>query len=204
MLYKNLIVQNDLKEMLEDKNISWEKLKDSSVLITGGTGMLAKYITYLLIYMNEKMNYNITICVLVRNLEKAVQDFGEYIALDYLRIINQDICNKIEIDYKVDYIIHAAGSCSAYCIKKDPIGIIDANTIIANPNIIICLKDQLSVDFLFTSIFSFFIINLHFCTLINCCLKIIPYNIRQLFINFVARKYTLFKFHEYHLIQQNI
>lgn len=27
MLYKNLIVQNDLKEMLEDKNISWDKLK---------------------------------------------------------------------------------------------------------------------------------------------------------------------------------
>ena len=51
MLYKNLIVQNDLKEMLEDKNISWEKLKDSSVLITGGTGMLAKYITLSLIHI---------------------------------------------------------------------------------------------------------------------------------------------------------
>ena len=57
MLYKNLIVQNDLKEMLEDKNISWDKLKNNAVLITGATGMLAKYITYLLIYMNEEMNY---------------------------------------------------------------------------------------------------------------------------------------------------
>ena len=50
MLYNNLIVQNDLKEMLEDKNISWDKLKNNAVLITGATGMLAKYITYLLFW----------------------------------------------------------------------------------------------------------------------------------------------------------
>lgn len=39
MLYKNEIVQNDIKEILGDGNISWEKLKNSSVLITGATGM---------------------------------------------------------------------------------------------------------------------------------------------------------------------
>ena len=38
MLYNNLIVQNDLKEMLEDKNISWDKLKNNAVLITGAQG----------------------------------------------------------------------------------------------------------------------------------------------------------------------
>ena len=79
MLYKNEIVQNDIKEILGDGNISWEKLKNSSVLITGATGMLARYITYLFIYMNERMNYNIKIYILVRNKEKAIGDFGEYI-----------------------------------------------------------------------------------------------------------------------------
>ena len=129
MLYKNEIVQNDIKEILGDENISWEKLKDSSVLITGATGMLAKYITYLFIYMNERMNYNIKIYILVRNREKAILDFGEYIRLDYMELINQDICDKLDLNDSVDYIIHAAGSCSAYCIKTNPIGIIDANTI---------------------------------------------------------------------------
>lgn len=141
MLYKNTIVQKDLKEMLEDKNIYWEKLKNSSVLITGATGMLAKYITYLLIYMNQELNYNITIYILVRNMERALQDFGEYIGIDYMKVINQDICEKIELDYKIDYIIHAAGSCSAYCIKTDPIGIIDANTI-GVKNILEYAKDK--------------------------------------------------------------
>jgi UDP-glucuronate decarboxylase len=129
MLYKNEIVQNDIKEILGDGNISWEKLKNSSVLITGATGMLARYITYLFIYMNERMNYNIKIYILVRNKEKAIGDFGEYIRLDYMELINQDICDKLYLNDNVDYIIHAAGSCSAYCIKTNPIGIIDANTI---------------------------------------------------------------------------
>lgn len=129
MLYKNLIVQNDLKEMLEDKNISWDKLKNNAVLITGATGMLAKYITYLLIYMNEEMNYNVNIYILVRNMEKAIYNFGEYIEKDYFNVINQDICDELELKDKVDYIIHAAGSCSVYCIKTNPVGIIDANTI---------------------------------------------------------------------------
>ena len=113
MLYNNLIVQNDLKEMLEDKNISWDKLKNNAVLITGATGMLAKYITYLLIYMNEEMNYNVNIYILVRNMEKAIYNFGEYIEKDYFNVINQDICDELELKDKVDYIIHAAGSCSA-------------------------------------------------------------------------------------------
>ena len=71
MLYKSRIVQNDLKEILADDNVMWKKLKNSSVLVTGATGMLARYITYLLIYMNEQMDYNIKIYILVRNKEKA-------------------------------------------------------------------------------------------------------------------------------------
>lgn len=150
MLYNNLIVQNDLKEMLEDKNISWDKLKNNAVLITGATGMLAKYITYLLIYMNEEMNYNVNIYILVRNMEKAIYNFGEYIEKDYFNVINQDICDELELKDKVDYIIHAAGSCSAYCIKTNPVGIIDANTI-GVKNILEYAKDKDIKNILYVS-----------------------------------------------------
>ena len=150
MLYKNLIVQNDLKEMLEDKNISWDKLKNNAVLITGATGMLAKYITYLLIYMNEEMNYNVNIYILVRNMEKAIYNFGEYIEKDYFNVINQDICDELELKDKVDYIIHAAGSCSVYCIKTNPVGIIDANTI-GVKNILEYAKDKDIKNILYVS-----------------------------------------------------
>lgn len=150
MLYNNIIVQNDLKEILDDKTITWEKLKNSSVLITGATGMLARYITYLLIYMNDKMYYNIKIYILVRNKAKAVADFGTYIESRYVNVINQDICDKMVIDYKMDYIVHAAGSCSAYCIKTDPIGIIDANTI-GVKNILEYAKDKKVKNILYVS-----------------------------------------------------
>ena len=150
MLYKSRIVQNDLKEILADNNIMWKKLKNSSVLVTGATGMLARYITYLLIYMNEQMDYNIRIYILVRNKEKASTYFGEYLDLENVIVINQDICDKLELNSRVDYIIHAAGSCSAYCIKTNPIGIIDANTI-GVKNILEYAKDKNIKNILYVS-----------------------------------------------------
>lgn len=127
-LYENKIVQNDLSEIVKNiKNI--EDLKNSSVLITGATGMLATYITYTLMYLNEKENYNIQIFALVRSEEKAKQKFGDFLQNSNFKLVIQDVTKSIEIFDKIDYIIHSAGSASPYFILNDPVGIIKANTI---------------------------------------------------------------------------
>lgn len=127
-LYENKIVQNDLKEIITNiKNI--EQLKNSSVLITGATGMLATYITCTLMYLNEREDYNIHIYALVRNDNKLKDKFGEYINDEHFHIVLQDVIDEIKIENKIDYIIHSAGSASPYFIVNDPVGIIKANTL---------------------------------------------------------------------------
>lgn len=127
-LYENEIVQNDLNEIFSNiKNI--EQLKNSSVLITGATGMLATYITCTLIYLNQKENYNIQIYALVRSENKLREKFGEYVEDEHFHIVVQDVIDEIKIDEKIDYIIHSAGSASPYFILNDPVGIIKANTL---------------------------------------------------------------------------
>lgn len=127
-LYKNEIVQKDLIEITENiKNL--EALKNTSILITGATGMLATYVTYTLMYLNEKENYNIQIFALVRSEEKAKQKFGKFLQNPNFKLVIQDVTKSIEISEKIDYIIHSAGSASPYFIVNDPVGIIKANTL---------------------------------------------------------------------------
>lgn len=127
-LFENEIVQNDLSEICSNiENI--EKLKNSSVLITGATGMLATYITSSLIYINKNLGYNIQIYALLRNSDKAKEKFGDYVENLNFHLVIQDVTEEIKINEKIDYIIHSAGSASPYFILNDPVGIIKANTL---------------------------------------------------------------------------
>lgn len=127
-LYENKIVQKDLSEIVQNiKNV--EMLKNASVLITGATGMIATYITYTLLHLNEKKNYHIQIFALVRSEEKARQKFGDFVENPNFHLVVQDVTEEIKITDKIDYIIHAAGSASPHFIVNDPVGIIKANTI---------------------------------------------------------------------------
>ena len=51
----------DLNNLIKIDFIDWEKLRDSSVLITGATGQIGSEIVKLLLYLNEKKSLNINI-----------------------------------------------------------------------------------------------------------------------------------------------
>lgn len=124
--YKNKIVLNDLQE-LHKSSVNWKYLKDQTILITGATGMLASYFTFMLLFLNEHEKLNIRIRLLARNREKLIQIFGE--ENEALEFIVQDVCDEIDYNNRIDFIFHAAGAASPYYIIHDPVGIIKANTL---------------------------------------------------------------------------
>ncbi len=122
--YHHSQVQEDLKQLLE-QNIPWHLLKDKTVLITGATGMLASYVGFTLLYLNEQLDLNIKPVFLARSEQKLKQVYGD--ALVNTCTLVQDVCEPIKYDGNVDYIFHAAGAASPYHIVNDPVGIINAN-----------------------------------------------------------------------------
>lgn len=127
MDYSNQIVRGDMED-LAGRDLPYEQLKGSSVLITGASGMLATYLVYFFMYLNETRDYGIQVTALVRNEKKAKEKFAAFDGNRYFALQVQDVCEKIEIEKKVDFIIHAAGNASPYFILHDPVGIIAANT----------------------------------------------------------------------------
>lgn len=112
---------------LATADLSWEKLKNKTVLITGANGFIAYYLTTALLIRNDLYKDNITVLALVRNQKKAEKRFGDILNRDDIKLIVQDVCDDITITDKADYVIHSASQASAYFFEHDPVGTIDAN-----------------------------------------------------------------------------
>ena len=99
----NSILKNDLLEIVNSNYIEWEKLKNKSIFITGATGLIGSTLVRTILLKNEIDNSNIKLILLVRNIKKAIEMFGDY-NIQYIES-DIEICPNIENVY---YIIHAA------------------------------------------------------------------------------------------------
>jgi UDP-glucuronate decarboxylase len=145
--YKDLVVQDDLKT-LYGSTINWNALKNKKILVTGATGMLASYFSFMLMYLNDHHNYGIQIILLARKKENLDCVFGNNV--NYITAIIQDVSNEIKFDGEIDFVLHAAGAASPYYIINDPVGIIKANTL-GTLNVLELAKKAKTKKVMFTS-----------------------------------------------------
>lgn len=119
-------IYNDILT-IANANLSWDSLKNKTILITGAGGFIGYYLTMAMLIRNDLYNDNITVLALVRNQQKTEKRFGDALKREDIKVIVQDVCDDIKTEYKADYIIHAASQASAYFFENDPVGTIDAN-----------------------------------------------------------------------------
>jgi nucleoside-diphosphate-sugar epimerase len=108
-------------------DLPWQQLGGKTVLVTGATGMLASYVTWLLLCLHEEVGIDVSVVALCRNPQKAEHYFGSYVGKPYFRMLIQDVCDPIVYDGAVDYIFHLAGNASPHFINTDPVGIMKGN-----------------------------------------------------------------------------
>jgi len=118
------IGQLDIDEVVNNEYINWEFLRNSSILVTGATGLIGSLLVNSIIDANKNFNLNITILALVRNKEKAVKKFGEENTC--LKYIIQDIIEPIKYDSKVDFIIHTANTTTSKEFVEKPVETINS------------------------------------------------------------------------------
>lgn len=115
---KNNILLQDIQQVVRSVDLS--ELKNSSIFVTGATGLLGSFIIRVLLYLNKTENYNVQIFALIRNKEKAEKIFGEYSHNDNINWIIGDIRNFI-IKENIDYIIHGASVTSSQDFLHKPV-----------------------------------------------------------------------------------
>lgn len=124
----NSIVLKDIHNLIENKQYD-RTFRESTILITGATGHIAKYISFYFLELNRSKDANNRIILLARNQAKAEKVFADYLDDPGVEFLYQDVCDPLNCNIPADYIFHAAGSASAVAIRSNPVGIIKANTI---------------------------------------------------------------------------
>lgn len=126
MLEISSTIRNDIREIIKAP-VDWQQFDNSTVLITGANGMIASYIVYTLLEINEQQNMNINVVGVVRNEEKSRKHFGEICQREDFTLLVQDVCDPIPEGICADYVIHTASQASAWHFENDPVGTIMAN-----------------------------------------------------------------------------
>ncbi len=118
MSEKKILTENfEIKNILLNADyIPFQNLKNKSVFITGGTGLVGTAFTKLLLAANKEFNLNTKLYLLVRNCAKAEDIFGKQ---DNLNFILGDLDNFPEINFDIDYVMHGASpTASQYFVDR--------------------------------------------------------------------------------------
>ena len=129
-LIEDVLYQEDIRKVAA-LPLPWEKLKDSSVLISGATGLIGSFLVDVIMHQNKAMGLQCKIYALGRSEEKAKARFGYCYDSEWFQFIAYDI-NKpfVREDIgDVDYVLHLASNTHPVAYATDPIGTITTNII---------------------------------------------------------------------------
>lgn len=112
------------------KGISnWNMYRNKTILVTGATGRLGRYILETLVDVDLKYNFNLRVLGMARNKEKAIEVFGDLLEFPNITFIYQDVNETIKYDGDVDFIFHTAGPAAPLDFKSSSV-----NTLWAHVN----------------------------------------------------------------------
>lgn len=116
----NKMLSEDINQTLKKKDL-FEQFRNKNILVTGSTGLIARVLVYTLLVANEKLDLNLTLFPIARNVEKAKRLYGEWYDSKALQFIFQDVREKIECDQKLDFVFHAAAATGSKTLIERPI-----------------------------------------------------------------------------------
>ena len=103
--------------------INWEEFRDTTILITGATGLIGTNLVNALAYNSREKGIKIQLILPVRNMDLAADLFNWTGA----RIIPYELGANLTIKDPVDYIVHLASPTSSKYFTEKPVDTMLAN-----------------------------------------------------------------------------
>jgi nucleoside-diphosphate-sugar epimerase len=143
---------------------SWQKLKNKTVLISGGTGFIGQFVIEVIKFRNKNFDNHIKVISLSRH---TLPDE------DNITYDSHDVTKEIKISEPVDYIIHLASNTHPKQYANDPVGTITTNILGCN-HLLNLAKEKQCARFMLASSVEIYgeclptPVNEAYCGAINC------------------------------------
>lgn len=126
ILQNNSLYAAELESLSVDAAIRWDKLSGGSVVLSGGTGLVGRYLVDAILYRNSSHGMGCHVYLLCRKPEAAAKLFPES---EYLHFIECDVNKAFSLpDCPGDcYMLHLASNTHPVAYATDPIGTIMTN-----------------------------------------------------------------------------
>lgn len=121
----NPVLAEDIEHIIQRNKEILNKYKNSTILVTGATGLIAKSLILTLLAANEILNLNLKIVGVARNQEKVKIYFDELLKRSDFKVLLQDVRDKIEYCESVDFIFHAAAITDSKNLRDFPLEAFD-------------------------------------------------------------------------------
>ena len=119
----NQIQLEDCQSIGNMEFIDWKQFEDSTILITGSTGLIGQNLVNAIAYNSNAKSLNIKLILLVRNIEAAEKLF----AWTGAKILFYQLGEEFEIGNKVDYIVHLASPTNSKYFVEKPVDTLLSN-----------------------------------------------------------------------------
>lgn len=106
------VLTQDIGNILSDRNINWSDFDNSTVLVTGATGLIGSLVAKTLL----AYGHGVKVVAYVRNAEKARAMLGDDVIIE-----TGDICDEINPEIKSDYIVHCAAVTTSKYMVTNPV-----------------------------------------------------------------------------------
>lgn len=150
MWLANSVLNEDIEQIISDSHLPWREMADTSVLITGATGLIGTALVRVLAAARQKYRLNLTLIGNGRSSakgERLMRDYG----LDVFRSgdIRQFLSTEA-IPAKVDYIFHCAAITKSADMVAKPVDVI-TTAVDGTKNVLELAKERRSISVVYLS-----------------------------------------------------
>ena len=101
-----------------------ESFSDTTLLVTGATGLVGSLLLKYLLYVRETGGLNVELVAVARNQEKARSIFGRFYG-DIEWVFADLASDEIEYSGSIDFIVHGAAVTTSKTMVERPVEVID-------------------------------------------------------------------------------
>lgn len=126
---KQEVIYQDIFNLLNANHEKLQNLRNTKLLIAGGTGFIGKWLLEFVRFLNYEYEYNITVISISRNPDNLSTEAEHLYKSNNFKFVAADVRDFDSIPDDVDYVIHAATTPDNRVHVSNPVEISD---VIAN------------------------------------------------------------------------